>query len=262
MRITLLLLILSFFSCQQGVENKKNEKQKPVEKKEPAHFQNFEERMKHEVMEKLAITSTEKFDMKIYYAQLNNDDKQDAVITVNRLEYAINEASKTENPAKRAEIGYMGSFNHFFYYDGAKDALSFPKVIPSSAKAPLQVYFEHIQSDSYKDIIIQYRIRNAAFRSYYILHDLSLQLVFQWKDFDQVGERNYEANYFAYEEGTFCLVKDILIYKGKIKNYTTTIPDIYAYNPSILSTKKLEYRFMFDPKKLKYVTNAKPNDEL
>jgi len=263
MRVTLFILLITLFSCQQGGESKENEGQKiSVDKNETKTFKNFEERIKHEVMEKLSIASNEKFSMEIYHEHLNNDEKRDAIVTVNRLEFAINNASKTDNPAKRAELGYMGSFNHFFFFDGAKDELSFPVVVPSSAKAPLEVYFEHIQSENYKDLIIRYRIRNAAFRNYYLIQNLSLQLVFQWKDFDQIGEDNYVANFYEYEEGTFCLVKDILIYKGKIKNYSTNIPDIYNYKNEIIKTNQLEYRFMFDPKRGKYVTNAKPKDEL
>lgn len=263
MRIALLISLITLFSCQQAVENNENTEQEvAVEKNDPTHFKNFEERVKYVVMEKLAIPSNEKFSFEIKREQLNADEKEDAIILINRLEFAINEAAKTENPSKRAELGYMGSFNHFIYYDGAKDEFSFPVVVPSSAKAPLKVYFEHLQSENYKDIIIEYRIRNSAFRNYYALNNLDLQLVFQWKTFDRIGESMYEANYFTYEEGTFCLVKDIVIYKGKIKDYSTSIPDIYNYNKEIIKTNQLEYRFMFDPNKGKYVTNAKPKDEL
>lgn len=263
MRIVLFILLIASFSCNQGVETKENDEQKAsVDKNETKNFKSFDERVKHVIMEKLSIPDNEKFDFEIHKEQLNSDEKEDAIILVNRLEFAINEASKTTNPAKRAELGYMGSFNHFIYYDGDKDDFSFPVVVPSSAKAPLKVYFEQIQSENYKDIVIEYRIRNSAFRNYYALRNLELELVFQWKTFDLIGENAYEANYFTYEEGTFCLVKDIVIYKGKIKDYSTDIVDIYNYKNEILKTNQLEYRFMFDPNKGKYVTNAKPIDEL
>lgn len=263
MRLVLFISLFILFSCQETIQKSENKKQPVVLKKNSSiHFKNFEERVRHVIMEKLAIPSNEKFSFEINREHLNNDEKKDAIILVNRLEFAVNEAAKTQNPSKRAELGYMGSFNHFIYYDGAKDEFSFPVVVPSSAKAPLKVYFDHIQSENYKDIIIEYRIRNAAFRNYYALNNLELKLVFQWKTYDLIGENPYEANYFTYEEGTFCLVKDIVIYKGIIKNYSTKIEDIYLFNKEIIKTNQLEYRFMFDPNKGKYVTNAKPKNEL
>jgi hypothetical protein len=263
MRNTLLFVLIFVFSCQQKKDDIAQEKDnKDVEKKVTKSFKNFDERVRSMLMEKLSIPADEKFTYEINFEHLNTDDKKDAVILINRLEFAMNVASKSKNPAKNAELGYLGSYNHFVYYDGMKDDFSYPIVIPSSAKGKLKVYFEHLQSENYKDIIIEYRIRNSAFRNYYSLENLNLQLVFQWKKFDQIGEKIYESNYFSYDEGTFCLVKDIVIYKGLIKNYSTIISDIYSYEPEILPTKIVEYRFMFDPNKGKYVTNAKPKDEL
>lgn len=257
--ITLLLLV----SCtSKKATDNENSDIVAVEKKNKVNYKNFDERIKFEVREKLALSSEEKFTFEVFYEHLNSDEKKDAIITVNRLEEAMNSAVKSKNPAKLAEIGYMGEYNFFFFYDGEKDEISVPIVVRSSAKTPLKVYFDNIQSESVKDIIIEYRINNAAFRNYYFMQGNDLQLVFMWKAFDKIGTSDYKASTFSYGEGTFCLVNDILIHKGKIKNYTTNIDDLFKYEPEIEATEELEYRFMFDPAKQKYVTNAKPKNEL
>lgn len=255
LKFSLLLLLVA---CTETQEPEKDVFDNPIEKPKQAGNEDFETRMKREVENKLSISSTEKYKMEIAYAQLNNDDVKDAVITVNRLDFAINEASKTANPAKRAELGYMGAYNHFFFYDGASDQLSIPIAVPSSAKAPLEVAFENIQSEFYKDITIQYRIRNSAFKNYYLLENNQLQLMFQWKIFDQVGLDNYEANYITFAPGSISLAKDILIYKGVIKNYSKNIPNVYAYKPEITKTDEKRYQFFYDPKERAYMTQQKP----
>jgi hypothetical protein len=258
----LIIFFLFLLSCSQNPnsETEIEDKEQESDAKDLS-FKSLEERFKYEVSKKLSISKDEKFTIDVKYEFLNSDDKKDAVITVNRLQKAIDEASKSNNPAKRAELGYLGSYNFFFFYDGAKDAVSVPIMLGSSAKAPLKISFENIQSEFYKDIIVDYKIRNAAFRNYYLIQDQTLQLAFSWKIYDKIGEKEYEANFFEYNEGTFSLAKDISIYSGKITDYTEKINDIYTFEPYITKQKDLQYRFFFDPKKLKYVTNAKPKDE-
>ena len=126
--------------------------------------------------------------------------------------------------------------------------------VPSSPKAPLKVIFENIQSEVYKDITIEYRIRNSAFRNYYLIANGNIQIMFQWKLFDNVGTAYPEANFITYDKGSMSLFKDILIYTGKIKNYSPAIPDVYTYNPEIEKAGGLQYRFFYDPRSLKYMT--------
>jgi hypothetical protein len=215
----------------------------------------FEDRMKREVEAKLSIPVTEKYKIEFHKTHLNRDEKEDCIITVNRLNFAIDEASKEENPSKRAELGYMGNYNYFFYYDGKLDKISIPMTIASSAKSPLKVKFNNIQSDIYQDVSIEYRIRNSAFQNFYLIEGGSLVMVFQWKLFDQVGLDSYEANFISFENGSISLAKDILIHKGKIKNYSKEIPNVYDYNPTIEKDGDLLYRFFYDPKIAKYMTN-------
>lgn len=244
----ILAFLLALYSCSDSTEVKNDSEKKQIGKEV-----DFETRVKREIETKLDIPPTEKYTFEIHKAHLNGDEKEDAVITVNRLEFAMEEAAKNQT-AKRAEFGYMGNYNYFFYYDGQLDKVSVPVMVASSAKAPLRVSFEKIQSDIYNDIIIEYRIRNSAFRNYYQIENGSLMLVFQWKLFDFVGTDNYEANFIKYQPGTYSLVKDIVIYRGKIKDYTKQIPDVYQYNPTIEKGGEELYRFFFDPRSDVYVT--------
>ncbi len=180
--------------------------------------------------------------------------EEDAIITVNRYNFALEEASRSENPSKNAEMGYIGNYNYFIYYDGKLKKFSNPIKVPSSPKAPLKVLFDNIQSEVYKDITIEYRIRNSAFRNYYLIANGNIQIMFQWKLFDNVGTAYPEANFITYEKGSMSIFKDILIYTGKIKNYSPVIPDVYTYNPEIEKAGGLQYRFFYDPRSLKYMT--------
>jgi hypothetical protein len=254
--ISVILIICVFSSCKNN-ETEKDVFDNPII--EGVENMTFEERIKREMEAKLSIPVTEKYEIKIYKAHLNRDEKEDAIITVNRLNFAINEASKEGSPAKRAELGYMGNYNHFFYYDGKLDKISIPMTVASSAKSPLKVKFNNIQSDIYKDVSIEYRIRNSAFQNYYLIESGSLIMVFQWKLFDQVGLDSYEANHIEYETGTLSLAKDILIYRGKIKDYSKNIPNVYDYDPKIEKGGPLLYRFFYDPKTAKYMTNQLNN---
>lgn len=250
--ITCVLLFLALFSCTNTEEKKDVFDQPIIENKNKMQF---EERVKREIEAKLNIPATEKYTLKIYKEHLNSDEKEDAIITINRLEFAISESKK--NNSKLAEYGYMGNYNQFFFYDGKLDKISIPMNIGSSAKSPLKLTFENIQSDIYKDVIIDYRIRNSAFRNYYKLESSSLILVFQWKLYDMIGTDQYEANYLEYQSGTKSLARDIIVYKGKIKNYNKNIADIYSYEPTIEKGGEELYRFFFDPKTYKYMTPKK-----
>ena len=214
----------------------------------------FDQQVVREVEGRLSIPRTEKYSYEVHKAFLNSDNEEDAIITVNRYNFALEEASRSVNPAKNAEMGYIGNYNFFIYYDGRLKKFSNPIKVPSSPKAPLKVIFENIQSEVYKDITIEYRIRNSAFRSYYLIANGSMQIMFQWKLFDNVGTAYPEANFITYDKGSMSLFKDILIYSGKIKNYSPVVPDVYSYNPVIEQAGGLLYRFFYDPSTMKYMT--------
>lgn len=239
---------LIFSNCtEKKEENNQNIK---IEKKLP-----FKKRFKREIESKLQIPVNEKYSFKVYKDFLNLDDVKDAVITVNRLDFALSEAAKSENTAQMAEAGYTGNYNFFFFYDGKTDQISNPIAVASSPQVPLELNLENIQSEFFKDITITYRIRNSAFKNYYLMSNGNIQLMFQWKLFDAIGTNNPEANYLEYEKGSYNEFKDIVIYKARIKNYTSIIKDVYKYKPVIEKEGSKLYRFFFDKRTLKYSTN-------
>lgn len=246
-RILILFPILSIllFSCgeteEQVVEN-------PVEASKPGELNlDFDQRAKREVEAKLQIPRNERYTFQVYKEYINADSIQDAIITVNRYDFAINEAIHNGKQAKMAEIGFLGNYNFFFYYDGATDQFSVPLPVASSAGRPLDVRFQTLVSPTQKDVIIGYRIRNSGWSCYYsVLNETDLGLVFRWKNFDYVGEDTPEAFLFDYEDSKEYIGKDILIYTSEIDGYSKNVTDIYHYIPSITKRNKLEYRFYFD----------------
>jgi hypothetical protein len=213
----------------------------------------FDQRARREVEAKLQIPVTEKYTFNVYKEFINADTIQDAIITVNRMEFAISDAIKKNKQAKMAEIGFMGNYNFFFYYDGATDQFSVPLPVPSSPGRPLEVSFKNMVSDLTKDVIIDYRIRNSGWRSYFsVLNETDLTLVFQWKLFDYAGEEKPEALLHILEASREHSGKDILIYNSEIDHYSQNIGDMYQYVPSITKPNKLAYRFYFEPKFGKY----------
>ena len=109
-----LLLPLFFWSCKEQVANdtQTNTIDQPSTKGKQA-LAIYADRM---VRAKLGIQANEKFELKIYRAQLDADGIEDAIITVNRLDFAMKEAMASPNAAKRAELGFMGNFNYFFFF--------------------------------------------------------------------------------------------------------------------------------------------------
>lgn len=213
----------------------------------------LEERAKRHVESNLGINATEKYTMEIYREHLDGDDKEDAIITVNRLEFAINEAVANGNVAKRAEIGYMGSYNYIFFYDGGLNKISPPIAIPSTPQKSLSVRFEHVSSDAYKDILIDFRIRNASYRDIYTVNNHTPRRIFQWKNFDGLGTTTMEAYTFEFKETAPGLHKDILVLNSSYKN-PEGVFDQYTFEPELKKDGKIAYRFFYSAQHGKYVT--------
>ena len=245
----LIVTSVLLYSCSEKPETQEGEDVKITEE----NGQSLESMAKRHVESKLGMPATEKYTMKIYREDLDGDEKQDAIITVNRLAFAIEEADKMGRTAKKAEIGFMGNYNFIFYYDGGLDLISPPMVIPSSAYAPLEISFANITSDAYKDILIDFRIMNAGYRDFFSVHNHSPQRMFQWKNYDGLGENESEAYVFDYAEGTMGPSKDILVKKAKIKQPDGKI-DIYKWPMELEPTDEVAYRFFFHPSQGKYVT--------
>lgn len=223
----------------------------------PVNYKSLESQVKNEIERRLNIPLNEDYSYEIVKGHLNGDDSLDAIITVNRYAFALDEASKSPNPAQIAELGYTGNYNFFIFYDGNLKRFSNPITVPSSPKAKLRVKLENIHSEVYKDITIEYRVRNSAFKNYYLIENGVIQMIFQWKLFDFIGDDNPEVNFLEYGEGTLSSFKDIYIFKGKILNYSKNITDVYTYDPVVEKNGELIYHFFYNPKMMKYVTIKK-----
>lgn len=254
--VFLILISALFIGCTEDSEEeettKNNQKIEPVE----AIAKRF-------VESKLEILPSEKYKLEIFKSQLDGDNQEDAVVTVNRYNYAVEKASQTKNPGKVAEIGYMGPYNYLFYYDGAIGKMSGPMEIPSTPISPLKVSFEKVMSDAFSDIVITYRIRNSCFKHIYTIQNQKPRLVFGWKIFDGFGTPDAKAVHFVYETTAVSLPKDIRIMKAKIIS-SNEKQDYNVDEPMLEKLNEEEYRFFYNPKEGKYaikVSDLKPQTD-
>ena len=253
---TLSLVTFGFFVILTSSCQEQKERQEVSIEELPTDPSDLNMYAKRHIEASLRIPATEKYTLSIHKENLDGDDKQDAIILVNRYQFAMDEAIQSTNPSKRAELGYMGNYNYLFYFDGALNLISPPIVIPSSPMLPLKVSFENISSSSFKDILIDFRIRNSSYKDYYTVTNHSPRRIFQWKNFDGIGTPNEESFIFNYETGSYSESKDIVISKGRIG----AIPqkaDLFIYEPVISAENKQEtlYRFFYLPQKGIYATN-------
>ncbi|MEY3237505.1 MAG: hypothetical protein RI883_1606 [Bacteroidota bacterium] len=242
---------LLLFSC--------SEKPKEQSKKNPSKKvlnQSVEQMAKRHMESQLSITATEKYSYQIYKAHLDDDEKIDAIITLNRLNFAMSEAASSKNTAKQAELGFMGNYNYIFFFDGGLNKISPPIAIPSSPLAELKIAFENIQSDSYKDILVDFRVLNASYKDYYTVANHIPRRVFQWKNYDGLKSETSEAYTFEYTDGTMGFVKDILVKKATLIQPSKDV-DIYKYEPILKESDEVVYRFFYHPDQGKYMTQKK-----
>jgi len=215
----------------------------------------LEELAKRHVEAHLNISSNEKYTLSIHKKHLDEDNIVDAIILVNRLNFALDEAEKSNNNAKRAHLGFTGRYNFLFYYEGGLKKFSPVIPVPSSPHALLKLNFTSFSGKKYSDFTIDYTIRNSQFRNYYIIQNHTPVRVFQWKIYDYLLEDNEEVNFLTFDNGSYSKVKDILIYEGKISNHDE-IKDIYHFDPKIEKiTKEPKHRFFFLDDQFKYFTN-------
>lgn len=209
---------------------------------------------KEHIKLQLRIPNSEKFTYQIYKEHLDMDGKIDAIISVNRSEYALMEAKKSPNPAKLAELGFMGNYNYLFYYDGGLDLISPPLTIPSSPLVPLKVEFKTISSPDFKDFSVDFRIRNASYKNIYTISNHFPLRIFQWKNFDGLGNKSEVAYSIQFSViGQYSNFRDILIYEGNIKSIPSNA-DLNTYEPEIEATKNLVHTFFYLDKEGKYFT--------
>lgn len=240
----LIVFLFAFSSCEESTSEEEST-QNSV-KIEPV-----ESIAKRFVESKLEISTSEKYKLAVHKSQLDGDNQEDAVVSVNRYNYAVERAAQSKNPGKVAEIGYMGPYNYIFYYDGATGTMTGPLEIPSTPEAPLEITFEKVMSDAYSDVIVSFRIRNSCFKHVYTIQNKKPRLVFAWKIFDGFGTPDAKAVHLVYETVAVGLPKDIRVMKAKILD-SDKEQNFNVDNPVIEKLNEEELRFFYNPKDGKY----------
>ncbi len=246
----MLLCSLILFACTETPPE-----EEAVENPEQVEELDDEEFLRRYMTSKLGIPATEKYTFKIYQEKLDGDEVPDYVATINRLDFALNEAIENGNVAKRAEVGYMGTYNYVVYMNGASRALSAVIPVPSSPHAQLRVRFEKIRSEAYSDILVDFRIRNSGWTRFFtVIRDQPMQ-TFEMKTFDGLGTTEKEAFTVEYEKGSYSLAKDIVVYKATLEDMEFDDPlSVYTADPEITPTQVLDRRWFFHDQAGKYYT--------
>jgi len=252
MKVFLAIIMLSaaLFSC--GNEELLDEPAVPSETN--AHEGgDLKSRAIRHVEAQLNIAGTEDYELKIYKTNLDGDHIRDAIITVNRFNYALEKAKQSPNASKLAEIGYVGNYNYIFYYDGGLDMISPAIAVPSSPYLPLEISFEPITSTEYNDVLVTYRIRNSAYRAFFTVENHTPNRYFEWPVFDELGTARAEAFSFTYISTAMNPRKNIQVYHANISLADTTT-NFYVAKPVLTKASKVLYEFFYLPSKQKYVT--------
>jgi hypothetical protein len=248
---SILLLTLLFLACT----NEENEIDDNNESKPEDIYIPAEQVIVRHLESDLQIPATEDYSYKIFSEELNGDDSLDYVVTVNRLSYAIEDAIKDDNLANRAQMGYVGMHNYIFFMDGASKKITSAIPVGSSPHRELEVDFANIFSDMYKDFTVDFRIRNACFRKFFTVINNVPRQTFETMIFDGLGTDSTEAYSVSFENGTYSLASDIVIYKALLEDMQFDDPvAIYKADPKITATEKIERRWYFHEGQKKYFT--------
>jgi len=258
----LLAISILFFSLLLNACKNESKETKEEEKKEQKSSLTFKERAKRAVEAKLKINASEKYDIQIHKEYIDRDTLEDAVILVNREQWAFERTEKNGNYDFAKKVGFTGPYNNVFVYLGKYDKFISTPTVGSSAESPLKVDFEVITTPSQKDFYVNYRIRNSVYRNYYTVRKDRVFLTFNCPVFDKIGEPKPEAYSIQHRDSPVRLAKDIALYHGKIPNYNPAeIQNINKYSPEkIIPTDELYVFFIFDEKTMSYVTPM-VNDE-
>ena len=242
--------LLGLVSCseekQEGIDLVKSKKQKvenlPTDQAIRRHVQND-----------LDLTAADNYGMEQYSKDLNGDDVEDLIITVNLLDRALNEAVKSGKQERAAEMGYMGYYNYIFFMDGATKKFSSGVVIPSSPMYQLKVSFTQVLGIGDSDFTVDYRVRNMQRRKFFTMEAGSPKEICQSVIFDGLGTSKTEAYDIRYEPGTFNDYNDIVEFEATLNDTIIgRIENTYEYEPIITPGNKEVRRWHYSPDLGKY----------
>lgn len=267
--VIVLILGFAFISCNQDNDNKnsntgnKNSDQPQKDIKITVDSDNFESFVRRKVESNLKIDASENYDLKIIEAYLDKDTLKDALILINREEFAIKKAKKEDKEKILKSFGYTASENYVYVFRGASQKVLTTPGIGSSIYHMLEAGLGELTSPGQNDFWVDYRFRNSMFRNYYTMRGDKLFLTLNCPIFDNIGEQEPDAYFIEHREVEARISKDIAIYEGGILNYDPSkIEDTYNFTPdSIVKKDDVFVYFIFDPSRNKFVTPMKPKDE-
>jgi hypothetical protein len=246
--LILVAVIGLFISCSDTLDKALVEEQT---NQEPVEL-DLETKVIRTIEAQLAIPATEKYNLQVYSENLDDDGIQDFIYTVNRMQFAMDEAQNSMNSNQRAQTGFMGNYNYVVYVDGATEKISRPIPIGSSALLPLRVQFENIQTTNHKDALVRYRVRDAAFENYFFVTKKQINLVLQHKIYDKFASENPEFYFAELGKGSASAISDIIVHLGQSKTKAPNQP-LARFDPIINPTESIMYHFIYSPTKRKYV---------
>ncbi len=203
------------------------------------------------------ILPNEKYNSSFIETDFDGDGIMDKIISVNRLERANLDLKNDDNPSKMLEMGQMGNYNHVLLFNGRDSLFYSPLTIPSSPYLPLKIESIRLKNDIKSEIQIDYRIRNASYRSIYSVQRNQAKLIFQWKLFDGLGTTQSEAYVIEVGvSGKTSEYKDLNIYKAELESLPNN-KDANTYNPKLIRTGEIFTTFFYLDKENKYFTLPK-----
>jgi hypothetical protein len=250
------LAALSFYSCDSN-ENRKTD----VDISDDQLFDtDFEAWVRRQVEAKLQIPATENYTLTIHREYIDRDTLIDAVILLNRREFARQKALADNDTTFEAMVGFTGPYNHVFTHVGGTKSIHQAPPVGSSADYPLTVFFEKISNPAQLDFYVEYRVRTSVNRNYYTIYNGKVQLIFSCPLYDFMDPENPVIYKIKHLDSEVRLSKDIALYNSKILGYDQTkISNFYTYYPeAIEDSEDLYVYFVFDQRSRKYVTPMRP----
>ena len=243
----------TFTGCNTNEETGFNNQVKPVE---IADTISFKKKMERLIETKLDIPATEDYSIQIKRKHINPDTTSDALILINRMDYAYKRAKSNSTENFFNNTGHTGPYNYVFVYNGSTKKLISRDPFGSTSDISLTSQFLELTSAAHQDFYVNYRIRNSMFRNYYTVRKDDIYLTFSCPVFDSIGQNDPVAYAIEHPRSSVRIAKDIALYKGKIVGYNSNnIENVNAYYPKqIIKVGDLYAYFIFDQKSMKYKT--------
>lgn len=235
--------------CSTNVEEKKEEKST-----ESTEVLSLEQRAKRFIEDKLRINAAEEYHFQMWEANIDTDTLEDAVFVIQREQYAMQKAEKSGSLKNFEAIGYNAQENYLFVYNAGKDEFWAAAPIGANVTQPLQLEFKNILSPAKQDIILDYKLLDGAFRSIYSIANKQVLKVLNYPIYTDLGKETEQAYVSKLMDGSASIAKDVWLYKATLNYNLEDGQKPEEIIPTLEATDELYLRFLFDPKRFKYVT--------